>query len=352
MMLINTNRFSNLSVIMSVGVWNEATWILLWQGLMLTLQISTIAGFTLVALATMQVATDIRGGRTPKSEPCSVWLAAWKWVDVGVREIPWVGWSYSQVYESLDACWWFYLSRQHFVVPSVQLVPLPNPDDGAYARVFQNLNDAWRQESRLMTRTTAMQERAWTFVPSTDYVILYTVKDSWLPHEFFAFYPKGQLAIFPPCPLSTYWKPPAQSRIAATLWSHPSGALTPTDPALTHIVQCSAGPLQTLKLYTPTHTTTTTPDDNIIGSSMVDSHEWNWKMWKTYFPQHFTTPSVVSIKPTKTSPTETSSTTELSASEKRRLARLKQATSSADASSTISLIVTRCNQTTTVISSL
>lgn len=289
------------------------------------LELSLLSGLGLIFFAWLQVVTEI--GKIG-AESSSKWAIAWKWADVMVREIPTIGGWYAWLSDNFHELWRIYLARQAWTVHSIQLLSASAEAASAAASNNTSLDDVWKHQSRLVQRPdglTSWRERAWSFVPSRDYVIQYAIAESHLTQTFVAFYRKDQPAIFPPCPIRAYWKPPTLSRIVGTFWA-PSGL--PTDPTLTYLVQCCAGPHQCLK------------EEGAAKEKGGGAHEWDWKMYQSCFPAVFQTPpSSLSRAPTPEK--------ELSTMEKRRLARLKQAMM--NNTNEISLLITRSNQTTTLV---
>jgi len=264
------------------------------------------------SLAVLQVLTDIRGDRI--GEDNKLTTIYWKWIDVIFREIPYVNIWYRYVYDTSLHWWQVYLSRQTSTVNSIQLLPCPawlNHPDGVRTPLH-SLDQVWSQESRLMYRPSlTRKERAWVFTPSEDYLIQYSIKDSTLPHPFIVYYPKGTRAIFPPVPLKTYWTPPSRSPISSVCWSFDPTAVVPN--LLLYVVQQCAGPKQ--------------------------EQIWSWSKLKECFPHVFVQPVVTTTSSNNTNAGE------LSATERRRLNRLRQATSTAGTS----LIVTHSDQTQTIV---
>ena len=260
-------------------------------------------------LAGLQTASEIAAIETDKY----LLIRAWKWLDVIVRQLPWVGDLYRTVHNLSWELWRTYLSRQKKTVYCIQLWPIGDTNLPVRA-----LDECWNVQSPLISREPGrLHERAWAFLPSQDYLISYEVKQSFLTMPFVAFYPKDKPAIFPPYPLRTYWKAPDLSAIQSGIWS--TAGTNISFDMLRRIQEC-AGPLQ------------------LIDGEVNDPHSgWNWDLYQRCFPRLF-------VKPEHHTTTIPPQTTNMSASERRRKARIQQLTIIKS-----SIILTRQNQTISTI---
>jgi hypothetical protein len=241
----------------------------------------------------------------------SYWREAWKWLDILVASIPLIGQVYEFMSYMLQECWAMYLCWNPSTVYNIQMLPIPSAfgsrltsEEDELQNQPLSLDAAWRSESVMTLRDLGNygQERTWTFKSQHDYLIQYCVRDSYLPTSFLAFYPKNTVAIFPPMHLRTYWSRPLHSAIESATWSH---TMTPVKAEMLQILQQTCGPSQ----FGPENVASRTPSTN-------NPHLWNFHLYKYCFPNVFTQP--------ETTRTPINETSEISASERRRLNRQKQ----------------------------
>lgn len=292
--------------------------------------------------ALLQVASDI-SNKSHQSDEAVVagWRLGVKWADVILREVPGANVLYQSLYNWLLDTWETYLSRQTYAITDVKLMTLPSPllndslADDTRPVFVHSLMDAWRAQSKLLGQSGRGKERVWVFTPSQDYLIQYSVKNSLLPFAFIAFYPKGELAMFPPEPFRAYWNTSRFSRITAALWlSQPE---TPVLSTLIQLVQQCAGPHQMLS----TDVDVANSDHGHRGP-----HSWSWEKWVRAFPHVFRPPAPSQLN-RATTIASTGAGGEISAAERRRRARLQDL--GASPSNGSALVVIRANQSQTLI---
>lgn len=272
----------------------------LWWGVWFCLSLSGVAA--------AQVVTEVV---TKGKHLTNKLIIAWKWADVVLRQIPIISTIYESSYETFLWVWVSFVCTQHWVVTSVEMFPLPYDRTKNQGEVT-DLIGAWRRESSILKRGDGWQ-RAWVFIPSRDYLIRYSIKGSALKHPFFVFYRRDEPAAFPPYPLQDYWRSPPNSPIESIVWS---GTKTPVHPDILDIVMQTAGPHQ-------------------------DLSEWSWKRWQQCFPAIFSQPLVSLVCSSSERGDAVVASGEMTAAERRRLARLRQ---NADQNSANCIIITRANQ--------
>lgn len=294
-----------------------------------------------MVMAALQVITDIRGRHAGDSATVLRVQIVWKWMDVAIRQMPILGDVYRQTYNFVKEMWHTFLAVRSSSVYNIKLV---KPHDGS----VRHLDDAWRSQSRVGLRPEfsnlnanasgkcCRRERFWAFTPSNDYVIQYDVKHSFLQMSFLAFYPKNTPSVFPPAPMRIYWKAPQFSAIESATWSSTGAA---ADPSLVQYIQQSGGPHQILPGLDPASF------DRCASDNARDPHEWSWSRWTHYFPAIFRDPEHAGhhqLDHLQRSQLRVA-TKNMSASERRRTARLREAQT--QAGSKPSIIVTRADQT-------
>jgi hypothetical protein len=283
-------------------------------------------------------------------------IVAIKWIDVVLRSVPRVNGLYRWVYSMWQDLLYSYLSRRPSTIYNIRLLPIP----------FNIGRNA--KESRLVQRVPigshkrnctksgdggGRLERAWLFNSSSDNLIQYSVKGSVLPLAFIAFYPRNQPSIFPPCPLTTYWRAPSESPVQSAVWTN-GQACHEVSRIMLQVLQQCAGPHQQIgRLQEDT-------------DAFQEPHDWRRKQLELCFPHITKPPTATTTKIDKsetTTPTDANATTTttdatagtdatLTASERRRLARLQTATQQTQAAhgahtanDVFFIVITRADQT-------